>query len=206
MSGTFVKAEDRVEGLDSGADAYLTDAVNPSEFLATVRALLRARDAERALRETEQRFAMLVRSVPDYAIYTCDAAGRITSWNEGVERIFGYSRDDFLDRQFGIGYASQAEAASDLEGARRNGHVEFDRWHERGDGSRFYANGSLSSIQNARGEREGFVIVVHDVTDQRHAQEERARLLAGERAARQEAEQANRLKDDYLATHSRVRE
>ena len=202
MSATLVDADSRVQGLDSGADAYLTDAVHPNEFIATVRALLRARDAERVLREKEALYELLVTSVEEYAIYTCDSQGIITSWNEGVERIFGYKRDQFLNQHYGIVFASQAEARSDLDAARRNGRVQYDRWHGRGDGSRFYASGSLQSIRNEAGQNVGFVNIVRDVTARRQSEEERASLLASERAAREDAERANRLKDEFLATLS----
>lgn len=50
-SATFVSAERKVEGLESGADGYLEQPVEPTELIATVRALLRAQDAETSLRE-----------------------------------------------------------------------------------------------------------------------------------------------------------
>src|SRR3954470_4238431 len=67
LSGTFVTADSRVQGLDSGADAYLTDVSEPPVLIATVRALLRMRRAEAALRESEERHRTLVEQVKDYA-------------------------------------------------------------------------------------------------------------------------------------------
>ncbi len=202
MSATLVDSEHRAEGLNAGADAYLTDAVNAEEFLATVRALLRARNAERALRESEKRFEFLVRSVEEYAIYTCDAFGTITSWNEGVQRIFGYRAEQFVNRPYAISFASKEEALNDLAAARQDGQIEYDGWHERGDGSRFFATGVLKAIEKEGGEVIGFVNIVRDITLRRQAEDERAELLEAEHRARQQAERANRLKDEFLATLS----
>jgi PAS domain S-box-containing protein len=202
MSATLVESEHRAVGLNAGADAYLTDAVNPSEFIATIRALLRARNAERHLRETERRFELLVRSVEEHAIYTCDASGIITSWNEGVRRIFGYDSDQFIGRPYAFAFASQAEANQDLETARREGRLAYDRWHEREGGMRFFATGTVTAIQDDLGEVIGFVNVVRDVTVRQQVEEERASLLAAEHSAREEAERINRLKDEFLATLS----
>jgi two-component system, sensor histidine kinase len=55
ISATYIELEDRVRGLESGADAYLRQSVEPAELIATVRALLRVRRAERALRDVDRR-------------------------------------------------------------------------------------------------------------------------------------------------------
>jgi two-component system NtrC family sensor kinase len=52
MSASFVEGRDRVRGLEAGADAYLTEPVQPEEFIATVNAMLRLRQAEQELRQT----------------------------------------------------------------------------------------------------------------------------------------------------------
>ncbi|MCE9604282.1 MAG: response regulator [Planctomycetia bacterium] len=202
MSATLVETGDRVQGLDSGADAYLTDIVNPLEFIATIRALLRAREAERALRESEVRFQSLVRNVQEYAIFTSNPRGTITSWNEGVQRILGYRRDDFTDQPYSIVFATEEEAKSDLQSAAEQGAFSYERWHERNDGSRFFASGSVTAIYDEEKNLLGFTTIVRDVTERKETEEERSRLLAAEQSARRDAETANRLKDEFLATLS----
>jgi len=202
VSATYNRVEDRVEGLDSGADAYLTDVVHPSELLATVRALLRARRAERALREAEDRFGLLVRNVQEYAIFTCDPSGIVTTWNEGVQRILGYGRENFIGQPYARFFASEEEARQMLAEAETHGQAEYDRWHQRLDGSRLFASGSIMAVHNDARQLVGFTMVIRDVTERRRIEEEKAELLVREQQARHEAERANRLKDEFLATLS----
>lgn len=58
VSAFFTSTNARVTGLESGADAYLAQPVEPEELVATIRTLLRTRKAEDALRESEQRLRM----------------------------------------------------------------------------------------------------------------------------------------------------
>ena len=72
ISASFVAPIDRATGLDSGADAYLSQPVEPSEMLATVRALLRLKHAEQSAQEINELYRVIVQSVVDYAILTLD--------------------------------------------------------------------------------------------------------------------------------------
>jgi PAS domain S-box-containing protein len=65
MSAAYRGSEHRAQGLEGGADAYLAQPVEPRELLATVRALLRVRQAENELRESEERFRTLVGATAD---------------------------------------------------------------------------------------------------------------------------------------------
>src|SRR5580692_3838343 len=56
------------------------------------------RDAATALRESEERFRLLVDGVADYAIYMLDPAGKIVSWNKGAERLKGYTEAEILGK------------------------------------------------------------------------------------------------------------
>ena len=65
ISASFVAPGDRATGLDSGADAYLSQPVEPSEMLATVRALLRLKAAEQAAQESNELYRVIVQSAID---------------------------------------------------------------------------------------------------------------------------------------------
>ncbi len=84
ISASFVAPSDRAVGLDSGADAYLSQPVEPSELLATVRALLRLKRAERAARESNELYRVIVESAVDYAIITSDLDGSVKTWSDGA--------------------------------------------------------------------------------------------------------------------------
>ncbi|HBM09059.1 hybrid sensor histidine kinase/response regulator [Pseudomonas sp. Choline-3u-10] len=56
VSAASIQTGDIITGLDAGADAYLVHPVDPDVLLATLRTLLRVRDTEHALRESEARF------------------------------------------------------------------------------------------------------------------------------------------------------
>ena len=146
--------------------------------------------ADEALRRSEERFGLLVQSVTDYAILLLDTEGRVTSWNEGAERIKGYSADEILGRSFTTFYPEEAIASGfpqkELEIAASEGRFEDENWRLRKDGSRFWANVIITPLRNSMGELIGFAKVTRDLTVRREA-EEQARRLAAEEAVRAEA-------------------
>jgi PAS domain S-box-containing protein len=155
-----------------------------------------------ALRQSEERFRLLVSSVRDYAIFLLDPAGHVASWNEGAERIKGYRAAEILGRHFSAFYPPEAIAAGTPEAALRaaaeEGHWEGEGWRLRRDGSRFWADAVLTALHDETGALVGYAKVTRDLTERRRAQEERV-VLAAERAARQAAETALRERETFLA-------
>src|SRR5690606_11919811 len=113
----------------------------PDGFAQIIADLTAAQRAEEALRHSEEHFRLLVQSVRDYAILLLDTNGTIVSWNEGAERIKGYTAAEVVGRPFTIFYPPEAVAAGhprrELETARRDGRFEDEDWRVRKDGSRF---------------------------------------------------------------------
>lgn len=95
ISASFVEATDKARGLDGGADGYMTEPVQPEELVATVRAYLRLRKAEAALRASEKRFRTTFEHA---AIGMAHVAtdGRWLRVNQQLCDIIGYSRDELL--------------------------------------------------------------------------------------------------------------
>lgn len=162
--------------------------------------LTERRIVEAKLRESEERFRLLVRSVKDYAIFLLDPDGYVVSWNEGAERIKGYTEDEIIGQHFSIFYPpeSRDRAQRELETAIREGRAEDQGWRIRKDGSRFWADVALTPLRKPSGELVGLAEVTRDLTERLQAQE-RAITDAKRVAA---AEAANQAKTEFLAAMS----
>ena len=160
------------------------------------------RRAEEALRESEERFSLLVQSVRDYAIFMLDPEGRVATWNAGAQRIKGYTADEIIGRHFSTFYQEEAVASQfpqyELEVASREGRFEDEGWRVRKDGSLFWANVVITTLRNEAGELVGFAKVTRDLTERRKAQE---RAIADARRVA-ETEAANRTKTEFLTSVS----
>jgi PAS domain S-box-containing protein len=145
------------------------------------------RKAEEALRQSEERFRLLVEAVGDYAIFMLDPDGHIASWNAGAQRLKGYTAEDILGKHFRIFYPQEKQAIKhperELEIALQEGRYQEEGWRIRKDGSQFWANVAISAIRDDSGRHVGFAKVTRDMTTQRFAEdtlrqsEERFRLL-----------------------------
>jgi PAS domain S-box-containing protein len=69
-------------------------------FAKVTRDLTERRRADQELRESEERFRMLVHGVKDYAIFMLDPTGCVVSWNEGAQRAKGYTAEEIIGRHF----------------------------------------------------------------------------------------------------------
>jgi PAS domain S-box-containing protein len=129
------------------------------------------RAAERSLRESEERFRLLVSSVKDYAIFMLDPDGQVISWNEGSERIKGYKKEEIIGRNMSVFYTAEEvqrrEPQNDLSRAREYGHFENEGERVRKDGSVFWANFVFNAIYDTKGELMGFAKVTRDITERK---------------------------------------
>jgi PAS domain S-box-containing protein len=182
ISASFISGGDRTRGLDAGADAYLTQPVEPSELVASVRALLRIREAEARLRASEERLRLVVDGARDHAIITTDGEGRVTGWSSGAEAIFGWSAAEAVGQETDLIFTPEDRAAGaprqELETARHEGCANDERWHLRKDGGRVFMNGSVRPLHDAEGREAGFLKVARDETERRGTHEAAARLAA----------------------------
>jgi len=140
-------------------------------------------------------YRLLVASVVDYAIFLLDPAGNVASWNEGAQRIKGYSADEIIGRHLSAFYPEEDVArnkpAHVLGVASREGHYEDEGWRVRKDGTRFWANVVVTALRDDAGEIIGYAKVTRDLTERRRATEqalEDARRIAAQEAARATAE------------------
>jgi PAS domain S-box-containing protein len=135
----------------------------------------RERRLEEALRESEERFRRLVEAAKDYAIFMTDAEGRMTTWNEGAARLFGYEEGEILGRDGSVLFVPEDRESGaperELGKARTEGRAEDERWHLRKDGTRFWASGFVRPILDEEGDLLGFSKVARDLTERKRAEE-----------------------------------
>jgi PAS domain S-box-containing protein len=126
------------------------------------------------LRETEQRFLLLVSAVTDYAIFMLDPEGNIVSWNTGAERIKGYGVEEIVGQHFSRFY-TEADRRNGipermLAAALHAGKHEAEGWRVRKDGSTFWASVVIEAIRAPAGQLLGFAKVTRDLTEKRRAE------------------------------------
>ncbi|RZJ25857.1 MAG: PAS domain S-box protein, partial [Haliea sp.] len=144
-------------------------------FGKVTRDLSERRRHEEAVRESEQRFRLLVESVRDYAIFMLSPEGIIESWNSGAQLIKGYSAGEVIGRHFSMFYRPEELAAGlparELETALAMGRAEEEGWRVRRDGSVFWANVVISPVYDAGKQLRGFAKVTRDMTERRRLHE-----------------------------------
>ncbi|HEX6668771.1 MAG TPA: PAS domain S-box protein, partial [Gemmatimonadales bacterium] len=132
--------------------------------------------AEQAQRRTEERYRTPADQVKDYAIYIMDDQGRHRSWNEGVQRLLGYDKAEFLAASSADLFAPEDRAAGlpeqELAEAIAHGHSAGDQQLVRKDGSRFWASVSTTSVHSRQGELLGFAKRLRDLSEMRRVEEE----------------------------------
>jgi two-component system CheB/CheR fusion protein len=159
------------------------------------------REAEEKLRAGEARMRLVAESTKDYAIITMDSDGRVTSWNRGAERMFGYREDEVAGRNLEFLFLpeerEQGAPAEEMERARREGRAINERWHVRKDGSQLFCSGEITQIES--GEYSGYAMIARDETQRVRQDRERDQSLTTEQRGRSDAESAVALKDEFLA-------
>ena len=135
-----------------------------------------------ALRQSEERFRLMIESVKDYAIILLDPSGRVTSWNVGAERIKGYHADEIIGKSFSAFYTPEdnesGKPQAELRQALAEGRFEEEAWRVRKDGSRFWASVVITPLYTADGVLFGFVKITRDISERRRSEEELLRLNA----------------------------
>jgi PAS domain S-box-containing protein len=149
-----------------------------NEKLTLLHADLERRVEERTsqLRGSEERFRLLFEGVKDHAIYLLDAQGNVQTWTSAAERIIGYRAEEALGKPFSQFFtpegAQSGEPQRALEEAAEQGKTELEGWRIRKDGSRFWANSSLSVLTDSAGRVRGFATITRDYSDHKRLEEQ----------------------------------
>ncbi len=138
------------------------------------------RRAADELRQSEERFRMLVEEVHDYAIYMLDTAGHVITWSTGAEHLEGYRAEEILGRPFTTFFPPE-DIQSDLPArllrtAAAEGRTVNEGWRVRKDGSKFWSQGVITALRDEQGKLRGYSKIAHDITQQQQAAAEIRRL------------------------------
>ena len=201
ISSEIVRSHGGSVQVDSSAELGTTFTVTLPRVAAVAaveneaRGTRQVEEASERVWESEQRTALLVNSVREYAIFMLDQDGYVTTWNAGAERIKGYRREEILGKHFSIFYPPEDAAAGLcdrlLRHAREQGSATHEGWRVRKDGTRFWASVTFTALRSRAGEHVGFAKVTRDLTEQRTHEEQRLRMA--------QVNESIRLRDEFLA-------
>ncbi|WP_392482983.1 response regulator [Nostoc sp. C110] len=206
LSASFVQSQDKAEGLDSGADGYLVQPVEPIELLATVRSLLRIRRAEEAALSLAQEWQTTFDSIKD-CVCLVDQEGVILRCNLAMMQLFckpsheilGCVYHELMGAELGVGDGTCFRWAKETHQRQVLEFQSTERWFAK----------TIDPVFDEYGTLTGAVFILSDITERKRAsallQEQNDRLnqlMISLQQQTEQAQQANRIKDEFLAVLS----
>jgi PAS domain S-box-containing protein len=174
----------RANGAEFPVELTITHIADGDQIVFTsfIRDITDRRRTEEALRKSEERFRLLVEGVEDYAIYMLDTHGRVTTWNAGAERIFGFRAQEIIGRRFHRFYvaddAERKKPDQALAVATAEGRYQDEHFLVRKNGAQFWASFVITALRDDSGKLTGFSTIARDVTQRKNAEDEIRRLNA----------------------------
>ncbi len=151
------------------------DAGELTGYSKVLRDMTERKRAEEALRLTEERFRLMVQTVQDYAVFLMDSAGNVTSWNEGAQRILGFTEEEIVGKPGALFFTEEDRRAGlperELRTAATAGKATDENWLVSKQGQRFWASGATTALRDESGNPRGFVKILRDLTERRQAEE-----------------------------------
>jgi PAS domain S-box-containing protein len=188
ISTTFIHLEDKLQGLDSGADGYLTNVAEPLEIVATVRALLRARRAEDAAQISTRQWQTTFDAISD-GVMLLDASGKVVQANRTLERILERAWTEIVGRQLAELWDEPTPPGESLfermlvSGAREAKDIPC------GNG---WIHVSVDPLRDGEAAIKGALCLVSDITDRKQMEVQLFRQA-------EELQRAGQRKDEFLA-------
>lgn len=153
-----------------------------------------------------KQYQLLLKSVASHAIFRIDTSGRIETWNRGGETIFGYTADEIINQHFSLLYPEHKtnEHIYDqlLKKAKQDSSAESEAWHLKKDGSRFWAQDSVTALFNEQNTLIGYALITADITTKKRHQDA---LIAANKLfkyQRVELEALSNIKDEFISLAS----
>jgi|GEM_PF-400543 len=147
-----------------------------SRLLGITQNITTRKKMEEELSKSEERYRVFIEGIEDYAIFLTDLEANITFWNSGVERLLGYSEEEFIGQPASIIFTPADRAAGILEReqklALQTGRAPDERWFIRKDGSLFYASSVMITLRDEGGNIRGYAKILRDMTDRKKMEEE----------------------------------
>lgn len=175
QTGEPMRFQNRADQLGRFYDVYAFRVGKPEECKVAIlfNDITESTQRETALRESEERLSLIMKSVKDYAIITTDLDGIVNGWNPGAEKIFGYTENEIIGKSDDIFFTPEdlqkGAAEKEMRKVLETGSAEDERWHVRQDGSRFYASGVMQPLKDS--EIKGFVKIARDMTERIKAEQ-----------------------------------
>jgi PAS domain S-box-containing protein len=186
----IVRPDGEVRHLLSSGEVMKDEHGNVVRILGICQDVTERKDAEDALRQSQENYRILINGVRDYAIFMLDRNGVIVSWNVAAERINQYSEREIIGKNFSQLYSEEdrkrREPERALSIAAKEGKYEAEGWRVRKDGTLFWAGIVINAIRDSQGALVGFAKITRDITERRETQ-------AALEEARQQLAQAQKM-------------
>jgi PAS domain S-box-containing protein len=159
----------------------VTEVVSPRQEIGPEHARLHDLESEILIeaherKAAEERYRLLVETMQDYAIFTLDPSGTVTSWNPGAERMKRYAPGEIIGQSFSRFYTEEDRQSGlpemVLRTALQQGHYEGEGWRVRKDGTRFWASVVVTPLRTEQGVLVGFSKITRDVTERKQLTEQ----------------------------------
>ncbi len=194
----------RKDGSQFWANVTITPVYDDQRLIGFAK-VTRDLTERRASEQREEVFRLLVNNVRDYAIFMLSPEGNVLTWNDGAERIEGYTAEEIVGKHFSIFYTREAQKRAhpqkELEIAKAVGRYEEEGWRLRKDGSLLWASVVITPIF-VDGKLIGFAKVTRDLTQRLLSDQEREASAQILDETNEELRKALDVKSRFLSTIS----
>ncbi len=129
----------------------------------------------KSLRNDNDFFRLVIESLEDYAVFTTDTEGIISSWNTGAEQVLGYNEQEIIGKDIAILFTEEdvknRQPQVERENALRQGRGQDERQHVKRDGSLFWASGLMFPLVDEQQQLRGFTKILRDMSEQKLVQQ-----------------------------------